>query len=78
MSVCSVSPRCVCHGEAPAQSRIHCMVAAWLGGQGLAPFPEGWPAGDTGSGGTCVVGRGCAWQVTKPSGDGQGVCTAEL
>lgn len=78
--VCVLSVPSVCvHGEAPAQSHVTCVVAAGLGGQGLAPVPKGWPAGDTGrSAGTCVVGRGCAWQVTKPSGDGQGVGTAEL
>lgn len=78
MSVYSVSPRCVCPGRGTCTVTHEQGVAAWLGGPGLALVPKDWPAGDTGSGGTCVVGRGCAGQVTKPLGDGQGVGTAEL
>lgn len=77
-SVCSVSRRCLCRGRGTRAVVRGQGLAARLGGQGLALVPEGWPAGDTGSGGACEVGRGCAWQVTKPPGDGQGVGTDEL
>lgn len=73
-----VFSRCPCHGRGPHAVAHGQGVHAWLGGQGLALVPRDWPDGDTGSGGACVAGRGCAWQVTKPSGDGQGVGTAEL
>lgn len=66
---------CPCVGEAPRAAHTLVReqgVAAWLGRQGLALVPEGWPAGDTGSGGVCVVGRGCASLVTEPLGDGRG------
>lgn len=68
-SVCAVKlggGGCLCRVRADARAASAVMhgqgVVAWPGGQGLAVVPEGWPAGDIGSGDACVVGRGCAWR----------------